>query len=116
MREREVVEERLSGLFCEKFGLDIASVETDLIETGVLDSLKLVELLLELEQLFEMKIPLNDLEIDTFRSIAHIADLVMNDNGLSRTAGLYSSGQNAAQPELKPNADRGVMPREIRSL
>ncbi|MBO0861052.1 MAG: acyl carrier protein [Chloracidobacterium sp.] len=62
-------QQRVSALFAEKFNLDVASAETDLIETGLLDSLVLVELLAQLEESFDVSISTDDLELENFRSI-----------------------------------------------
>jgi D-alanine--poly(phosphoribitol) ligase subunit 2 len=48
----------------------------DLFETGVLDSLAFVQLLLHLEERMDVTVPLDDLEIDHFRTIGHIIDFV----------------------------------------
>jgi len=67
------LQQQVSALFSEKLNLDVASVETDLIETGLLDSLALVELLAQLEESFDVSISTDDLEIENFRSIDNIA-------------------------------------------
>jgi acyl carrier protein len=64
------------ALFSEKLHVEVASLETDLMQSGALDSLTLVELLLYLEQGLGIKIPLEDLDLDNFRSIARIAEFL----------------------------------------
>lgn len=49
---------------------------TDLIDNGLLDSLSLVELIFELEQEFQLTLPLDSLELDAFRSIESISAFV----------------------------------------
>ncbi len=63
-------------LFTEKLHVEVVSIETDLMQTGALDSLSLVELLLYLEQGLGIKIALEDLDLDNFRSIARIAEFI----------------------------------------
>jgi len=70
------LQQQVAALFAEKLNLDVASVETDLIETGLLDSLALVELLAQLEESFDVSISTDDLELENFRSIASIAVFV----------------------------------------
>lgn len=70
------VTDRVQRLFVEALNVQAPSPETDLIETGVLDSLALVELLFALEREFGVTIPLEELDIDAFRSVAAIADFV----------------------------------------
>jgi acyl carrier protein len=67
---------QLTELFATKLNLDVPSADTDLMETGMLDSLALVDLLVHLEQEFGVQISLDVLEIDNFRSIRTIADFI----------------------------------------
>jgi D-alanine--poly(phosphoribitol) ligase subunit 2 len=50
--------------------------DVDLLETGLIDSIGLVELILQLEDRFGVSLPVDTLEIDDFRSINRIADLI----------------------------------------
>lgn len=70
------VRERVARLLLDAMHLDVPSVDTDLFETGVLDSLAFVELLLQLEREFGVTTSVEDLEVDNFRSIARIAEFV----------------------------------------
>jgi acyl carrier protein len=70
--------QRITRLFVEHLNVDIASFDTDLLNTGILDSLQFVELLLRLENEFGLTVSLDDLEIDFFRSIDTIAAFVAN--------------------------------------
>lgn len=67
------MEERIEAILKHKLNLDVPSLETDLIVTGILDSVTLVELLLQLEDEFHTRISIEDLQIDTFRSISGIS-------------------------------------------
>lgn len=73
--------DQLGKLFREKLLVEIPSNDTDLVETGVLDSLLFVQLLLQLEEDFGMHVAMEDLEIDHFRSIGSIADFVAGHSG-----------------------------------
>jgi acyl carrier protein len=48
-----------------------------LLETGRLDSVGLVELLVRLEQRFGVRVELENLEIEQFRSVAAIATFIL---------------------------------------
>ena len=76
MIEHHGVNKKLTELFAEKLSLEVSSVDTDLVETGLLDSLALVELLAQLEETFGVSISTDDLELENFRSIASIAGFV----------------------------------------
>ena len=66
----------LRALFSDKLNIDVPSVEADLIESGLLDSLRLVELLLEIEAGLGHRIPIDEIELDDLRSVARIARLI----------------------------------------
>ncbi len=66
----------ITDLIAEKLLVEVRSSEDDLVASGVLDSLTLVQLLVDLEQRFRVIIPLEELDIDDFRSITSIAQLV----------------------------------------
>jgi methoxymalonate biosynthesis acyl carrier protein len=76
MPELGYVHDRLLKLFSEKLYLTVPSVDTDLLDSGMLDSLSFVTLLVELEEEFGTKISPEDVEIDQFSSIAKIAEFV----------------------------------------
>ena len=68
--------ERIAGVFASALHLDVPSFDTDLFETGVLDSLAFVELLVQLEREFGVTTSVDDLEAENFRSIACIAAFI----------------------------------------
>jgi D-alanine--poly(phosphoribitol) ligase subunit 2 len=67
---------RLETLFREKFHVAVPTTETDLLETGRLDSMQLVELLLELETNFGFRIPIEEIDFDDLRTLSRIASVV----------------------------------------
>jgi D-alanine--poly(phosphoribitol) ligase subunit 2 len=77
MTDATEVRERIVTLFSSALHVDVPSVDTDLFDAGVLDSLAFVELLLRLEREFGVTTAVEDLEVDNFKSIARIADFVM---------------------------------------
>jgi acyl carrier protein len=68
--------DRIARLVGQRMNLDIPAADTDLFESGVLDSFALVELLVLLEQEFGVKVSIDDLELDNFGSIVRIASWV----------------------------------------
>lgn len=73
--------ERLGALFAESFHIEMPSPDTDLIETGILDSFQLVELVYQLEQRFGARIALDDIDLEDLRTVARIARLVAANAG-----------------------------------
>lgn len=56
--------------------LDVPGADAELLATGLLDSLALVDLLARLEQEIGVKIPLDRLELDDLRTPERIAAMV----------------------------------------
>ena len=67
---------QLNSLFLEKLNIKVPAPDTDLIESGLLDSMQIVELLLQIEQQFGLRIDLERVEFDDLRSVSRIAGLI----------------------------------------
>ena len=76
MPDAEVIQGQVARLLAEKLNLQVQGSDTDLIETGILDSLTFVGLLHELELMYQIQFSLDDLDIDRFRSIRRIAEFL----------------------------------------
>jgi acyl carrier protein len=77
-------EKKLAGevwaLLAEKLTVQVASLDTDLLETGVLDSLAVVRLLVQIEERFGLTVEMENLEIEDLRSIRSITRLISRRN------------------------------------
>jgi methoxymalonate biosynthesis acyl carrier protein len=76
MNDRISIERNISAIFEQKLHLTLPPPGTDLFESGSLDSLSFVELLLQVELEYGIKIPLQDLELENFRSLGKIAAFI----------------------------------------
>jgi acyl carrier protein len=72
---------KIRGIFVDTLNIEVPSDETDLIDAGYIDSLALVELLFAIEREFSVSVPLDELEIDDFRNVRSISELVAAANG-----------------------------------
>lgn len=70
------LENRIADLFEQEMHIEVPDASTDLFETGIVDSLAFATLVLHLEQGFSLKISIDDLELENFRSIARIAEFI----------------------------------------
>ena len=70
------IQTRIKAILSDVINADIPSDDTDLVETGMLDSLALVSFILELETAFGLSVSYDNLEIDNFRTIKSIAKFV----------------------------------------
>ena len=63
-------------LLADDFGIHEASTDTELLESGLLDSMAIVDLVLTLETAFAIRISDDDLQPDNFHSAGAMAALV----------------------------------------
>lgn len=87
MADSTSLEKQLIRLFAEKLHVEVPSVGTDLIDTGLVDSLAFVEFLAQLEAGFGIRVSLEDLEIDRFRTVSSIARFIASKNGAAAATG-----------------------------
>ena len=73
---QQLLIQEIETLFLEKLSIRIGSADEDLFLTGTLDSVAMVRLLLHLEEHFGVRLPMEDLGADSFRSVEKIAELV----------------------------------------
>lgn len=64
------------ALFEEEMELEIPSTSLNLMESGYMDSLRFVHLLAVLEEKYDMKISVEDLEYEYFKSVEKIAEFI----------------------------------------
>ena len=56
--------------------IEVPDDDNDMIDSGLLDSLALVSLIAGIEQEFQLELPLEDLDVDQFRSVESIVQLL----------------------------------------
>ena len=64
---------RAQRIFEDALNISAPEPDVDIIKAGLIDSLALVTLLFELEREFDVKVPLEALDVEDFRTIANIA-------------------------------------------
>lgn len=102
MTDRADVERRITDWFLQTLSLELPSPDMDLFETGAVDSLAFVELLVLLERDFGVKVALDQMELDHFRSVERIAAFVLNGaaaplNGRAPSAGAREHSADAGK-------------------
>jgi D-alanine--poly(phosphoribitol) ligase subunit 2 len=70
------LQQKITDIFAERFDTKLESGEVDLLETGLVDSVKIVELVLEIEQRFGVSLPFEALEIEDFRTVPRLAERI----------------------------------------
>jgi D-alanine--poly(phosphoribitol) ligase subunit 2 len=77
---------RLSELFVETLHIEAPTPDTDLFESGTLDSLQLVELLMALERCFGVRIAIESIDLEQLRTLERIARLVAANPAADETS------------------------------
>jgi acyl carrier protein len=72
----DVICKTLKDLFADKLNLDVPSYDAELLQSGLLDSMMLVELFVAIEQEFGVTIAVDSLDIEQFGSLASIAKMI----------------------------------------
>lgn len=67
---------RIAALIGSTLLIEVPGPDVDLIETGLIDSLALVTLITEIEAEFGIELPLDEFDIERFRSAEQIAAYV----------------------------------------
>lgn len=104
MTELDTIEAKVAQLLAARLHLDVPSRDTDLFEAGLLDSLAFVDLVMDLEQTFGLRVSPDDLEVETFRSIERIARFVCD----RREAGFSQGPRRGGSVAIAESASRRV--------
>jgi acyl carrier protein len=97
---------RLHALILERLHVDVPSPDLDLLESGVLDSLQLVDLLLLIERHFGRRIPIEAIDLDDLRSLRRLAELVRGP--VTAVASAAAAGDDDAARAPRPGSLRSV--------
>ena len=73
--------DRVRLLIGDVLSIEVPNGNTDMIDSGLLDSLGLVSLIAEIEHEFQLELPLEDLDVNQFRSADRIAQLLAASSG-----------------------------------
>ncbi|MCP4509358.1 MAG: acyl carrier protein [Fuerstiella sp.] len=66
----------IRSIFSTQLSIEIPTLETDLLDTGLIDSLTMVDLLTHLETSYGFTVVMEDLDIEFFRTLKSIAEYV----------------------------------------
>lgn len=73
--KRDLIRE-IQAVFFDKLHLRLDTADADLFETGILDSMSLVKLIVELEKHFSVELPMQSIDLESFRSASRIAEFI----------------------------------------
>ncbi|MEO1998550.1 MAG: phosphopantetheine-binding protein [Planctomycetaceae bacterium] len=67
------LEQQILQIFADVIFIEVATPDVNLIDEGLLDSLVFVDLIMSLQERFQVELSIADLEFEQFQSVAHIA-------------------------------------------
>lgn len=73
--------DRVTTLIRDALQVEVPAPDVDLIEADLIDSLALISLITEIETEFGVELPLEDFDIEKFRSARQIAEYVATAGG-----------------------------------
>jgi len=85
-------EERIQSTLLNHLHIQAPSPEEDLFQTGILDSLSFVDMLVALENEFSIHIALDQVDLDDFRCIAKIGNYI---ESLTQSTNKVSLGRHS---------------------
>jgi acyl carrier protein len=77
------VQEKIIAFLSRYFRKHVLAVDEDIFASGVVNSLFAMQLVMFLEQEFQLKVENEDLDLDNFRTIQAITDFVERKNRVS---------------------------------
>jgi len=70
------ISEKISTIVSKALTIGQVDIDKDLFESGLLDSLSLIQLMMELEEGFEITIPPEELDVDDYRTVRTISKMI----------------------------------------
>jgi len=75
--ERNMIMQNVGEYIVQNVGMDDIDHDLDIFEEGLVSSLFAIELMTYLERNFEVKVTMEDLDMDNFKSVNSICEYIM---------------------------------------
>jgi D-alanine--poly(phosphoribitol) ligase subunit 2 len=76
MSDAVALEKQIADIVRDVLQIEVASPDDDLVATGLFDSLAVVSLIAEIEVVLGYELPLDEFDVDSFRTVGRIAAFV----------------------------------------
>lgn len=77
MTDAAVLANQVAELIQDVLAVEVPAPDTDLVEEGLIDSLALMSLITEIELEFGVRLPIDEFDLNRFRSAEQIATVVV---------------------------------------
>lgn len=76
MNQQTLIRMNVTSIVCKTLTIETIAFEEDMIDSGLLDSLSLVQLMVELEEEFDIRIEPEELDFEDYRSIKSMTEMI----------------------------------------
>jgi methoxymalonate biosynthesis acyl carrier protein len=76
MNQQNLIRNNVTSVVCKTLTLESIKFEEDLFDTGLLDSLSMVQLMVALEEEFSIRIEPEDLDFEDYRSVKSMTEMI----------------------------------------
>lgn len=76
MNQQTLIRKNVTSVACKTLTLETIEFEKDLIDSGLLDSLSMVQLMVALEDEFNIRIEPEDLDFEDYRSVKSMTEMI----------------------------------------
>ena len=83
MEQNVHISSNVAAIVCKTLTLETIASEKNLIESGLLDSLSLVQLMVELEDEFKIKIEPDEFDFEDYQSVRSISEMIIRFSQLN---------------------------------
>ena len=70
------IKEKIVRFISDELGGEVEDVNQDLLKSAIIDSFNMIQLILFLEESFEVSVDIEELNLETFKSVQSIAEMV----------------------------------------
>lgn len=76
MTDDTTLTQRVMELIADALQIDVPAPDTDLVDAGLIDSLALITLIMEIQREFEIEVSMDEFDLSQFRSAEQMAAVV----------------------------------------
>lgn len=76
MNQQTLIRTNITSIVCKILTLEKIGFEKDLMDSGLLDSLSLVQLMVALEEEFNIRIEPEDLDLEDYKSVKSMTEMI----------------------------------------
>lgn len=76
MNQQTLIRTNITSIVCKTLTLESIEFEEDLFDSGLLDSLSMIQLMIALEEEFDIRIEPEELDFEDYRSVQSMTEMI----------------------------------------